>query len=153
MVPEYGFDRHKLPKGRSFPLARSVLDDALASAAVRGISSVYFWKRRGGPGASRIVLRADYCGEGRVGWAGAGSTTITVYDVASTERKEIMAALVQTGLPRLIQWLTELDSAGNTVRGVDKHFVAEYVDGKLQITTGDPHVRTRRTKKWRSPIR
>lgn len=153
MALEYAFDRHKLPKGRSFPLARSVLDEALASSGVQRISNVYFGKRRGGPGATRIVLRADYCGEGRVGWAGAGSTAITVYDVASTERNEIMAAIVQTGLPRLIQWLKELDSAGNTVRGVDQHFVAEYVDGKPQITTGDPHVRTRRTKKWRSPIR
>jgi len=50
----YAFDKHKLPRGLSFPLNRSLLDAALIQAAITRVYCVYYWLRQSGD----IVLRA-----------------------------------------------------------------------------------------------
>ncbi len=120
MTLAYSFDKAKLPRGLSFPLRRSALDTVLLEAGVTGIHCVYHWVRQGG----EVLLRADFCGEGRRGWAAAGLTSITVYAVPSGERKQAESCLVSEVLPRMAFWLKDLEQAGNTRRGVDQSFVA-----------------------------
>src|SRR6266496_1851581 len=73
----YGFDKQKLPRGFSFALKRSALDVALTSAGITHIHVVYYWFGKSGD----FILRADFCGEGNVGWAAAGQASITLYAV------------------------------------------------------------------------
>jgi hypothetical protein len=123
----YSFDKAKLPKSLSFPLKRSVLDAALLEATVSGIHCVYYWLRQRG----HILIRADYCGEGRRGWAAAGRASITVYAVPAVERQVTEACLVSEVLPRMVRWLKELESSGNIYRGVDHHFAATWEAGAV----------------------
>ena len=116
----YVFNRAKLPSGLSFPLKRSVLDTALREAGVSAVHCVYFSLQQGG----RIVMRADYCGEGHRGRAAAGRASITLFAVPSAERQEAEACLLTEVLPRLVGWLRELELSGNVRRGVDQHFNA-----------------------------
>lgn len=129
MPLEYGFDKAKLPRGLSFPLGRSVLDRALEQAGVTGVHCVYYWRRQSGD----VVLRAEYCGEGRKGWAAAGMSSVTVYAVPSAERKATEQAVLEQGLPRLVAWLRELERAGNTRRGVDQHLAVSYAASAVSI--------------------
>lgn len=128
MPLEYDFSKTKLRKGLSFPLRRSLPDRALEDAGVSLIDTAFYTTRR-----RSAVLLAHYWGEGHKGWAGAGLTGIHLYAVPSNERKATEDALVAQGLPALVRWLRELEGAGNTRRGVDQHFGAEYVDGALTI--------------------
>ncbi len=129
MALVYAFDKAKLPRGLSFPLKRSVLDAALLDAEISGIHCVYYWLRQRG----QIVLRSDFCGEGRRGWAAAGLASITVYAVPSPERHATESALVSDVLPQLVGWLRSLEGGGNTRRGVDQHFVASWEAGVTAI--------------------
>jgi hypothetical protein len=131
MALAYAFDGARVPRGLSFPLKRSVLDAALLEAGISKIHCVYYWLRQRG----HIVMRADYCGEGRRGWAAAGLASITVYAVPSSDRPVIEAALVSQVLPRMICWLKDLESSGNTRRGVDHHFVAGWEAGAVDVET------------------
>src|SRR5262249_22630532 len=72
MALAYAFDKARVPRGLSFPLRPSVLDDALLEARVSKIHCVYYWLRQSG----HIVMRADFCGEGRRGWSAAGLASI-----------------------------------------------------------------------------
>jgi hypothetical protein len=128
MAPEYHFDKAKLPRGMSFPLKRSVLDAILTEAGVSRIHCVYYWLRKGGCN----ILRVDYRGEGQPMFA-AGLASITVYAVPSTERQTVERALVSEVLPEMTRWLRQLESAGNTRRGVDQHFIAAWQEGKCDI--------------------
>jgi hypothetical protein len=126
---EYAFDKHRLPKGQSFPLKRSVLDTHLDVARLKTVWIVYYWVRNAGS----VVLRADYCGEGRKGWATAGRTTLTVYAVPSGERKETEIIVVRDILPKLVAWLRKAEDSGNTWRGADHEIVFNLEDGALRI--------------------
>jgi hypothetical protein len=129
MTLAYAFDRSKTPQGLSFPLKRSVLDTALSATGVSGVHCVYYWLRQRG----QIVMRADFCGEGRRGWAAAGRASITIYAVPSPERQATEATLVSEVLPRMVSWLKALEQSGNTRRGVDQHFVASWEAGVASV--------------------
>ncbi len=129
MALAYGFDKAKLPRGLSFPLKRSVLDAALLKAGLSGIHCVYYWLRQSG----HVVIRVEYCGEGRRAWAAAGQASITVYAVPSADRQATEACLVSEVLPQMVCWLEALESAGNVRRGVDQHFVATFEAGTALI--------------------
>jgi hypothetical protein len=129
MTLAYAFDKKKVPRGLSFPLKRSVLDAALLEAGVSRIHGVYYWLRHN----SQIVMRADFCGEGRRGWAAAGLTSLTVYAVPSAQRQATEAALVSEVLPQMVRWLKGLELSGNVRRGVDQHFVASWEAGTATV--------------------
>ena len=129
MSLDYAFDKAKLPKGLSFPLKRNVLDAALAEAGVAKIQCVYYWRRQRGT----CVLRANFCGEGRRGWAAAGLSSITLYAVPSFERLATEVSLVSELLPRMIKWLVDLQSAGNARRGTDQDFAASWDAGVVAV--------------------
>lgn len=129
MAPDYHFDKAKLPRGMSFPLKRNVLDAVLTEVGVSRVHCVYYWLRQSGAN----VLQADYCGEGRRDAAAAGLASITVYAVPSDERQAVERAVVSEMLPRMANWLRELEQAGNTRRGVNQSFLAAWQEGMCRI--------------------
>ena len=126
MPVEYGLSKAKLPKGSSYPLGRTKLDAALEAAGVTTVHVVNYMHRRTGT----LVLWSDYCGEGRKGWAAAGLARVNVYSVPSAERKAAEQAILDTGLRRLVDWLVELERAGNVRRGADQHFGFSFAVGE-----------------------
>lgn len=106
---QYGFDKHRLPKGFSYPLGRTALDAALRGHNIRHVHAVYYWLTRD----AHRVMRADYCGESRTGWAAAGRSAITVYAVRSPDRRLINQILLADVLPSLCAWLARAEHAGN----------------------------------------
>ena len=130
-VPKYSFGKKdKLPKGMAYPLKRSVLDAALTMAALSKLQCVYYTRGRKG---SDIVLRATYCGEGRIGWAGAGLASIWVHAVSSNDRSAIERAVISEMLPKMLRWLGDLEHAGNTSRGIDQDFWAAWSNGTVSF--------------------
>jgi hypothetical protein len=125
---EYAFDKHKLPRGFSFPLNRSVLDAALTQARIAHVYCVYYWLRQSGD----IVLRADYCGETNRAWA-AGQASITLYAVPSLERRETEAVLIHQALPQLCTWLQTAEQAKNVWRGNNHAIVFHFEHGSLIV--------------------
>src|SRR5215218_8531361 len=114
----YSFDKHKLPRGFSFPLNRTVLDTALSEAHITQVDCVYYWLRHSGD----IVLRADYRREASQMRA-AGQASITLYAVPSKERRETQILLIHQALPQLCTWLQAAQQAGNVWRGNDHTIV------------------------------
>jgi hypothetical protein len=106
-----------------------VLDRELEQAGITGVLAVDYTRRQGG----HWVLRASYFGEGRKGSAGAGKAQVCLYAVPSAERKGTEQAILAQALPALVSWLVILERSGNTRRGVDQSFHAEYRDGALSI--------------------
>lgn len=117
-VLHYGFDKHKLPQGYSYPLGRTTLDAALLAHHIRQVHAVYYWLTRD----QDIVMRADYLGESNKGWFSAGYSSITVYAVRSATRQVINQMLIATVLPSLCMWLSNAEQAGNVWRGTD-HYI------------------------------
>ena len=131
MVTDYHFRKAKIPKGMSFPLKRSRLDAALLESGLSALSGISYLLGQSGD----IVLRGEYCGEQRRGWAAAGQSSITVYAVSSERRIEVESALEGELLPRLLSWLREIEQAGNVRRAADRHFVATWSDGRTSVQT------------------
>lgn len=117
-VVDYGFDKHKLPQGYSYPLGRTALDAALLAHKIRQAHAVYYWLTRG----QDIVMRADYLGETNKGWFAAGRSSITAYAVRSATRRVINQMLTANVLPSLCTWLLNAEQAGNVWRGGD-HYI------------------------------
>lgn len=135
-MPDYDFYRGKLPRDQAYPLTRTALDAALTSARVTSLRSVHFgWHSR-----NREVLRAIFIGESR-GSSGApqrfldhaGTLVLTVYGVPMTDRAEVAAALLQTGLANLCTWLRRAEIEGNVWRATMHHYVVSYANGTLRI--------------------
>ncbi|MBS1793141.1 MAG: hypothetical protein JSS81_04770 [Acidobacteria bacterium] len=124
---DYGFDKHKLPKGMSYPLKRSALDAALKGNGISQVHVVYYWLRQSG----HNVMRADYLGESKKGWATAGQSSITLYAVPSDERKQTENLILSEALPRLCEWLKKIEVGGNSSRFKDQHLVIECSENKL----------------------
>jgi hypothetical protein len=133
MQCEYDFSKDRLPKGRSYPLKRSVLDAALKEV---GVSDIHFVSYVRGilnrSGTRQTVMQAHFYGEGG-GWFAPGRSSISVHSVPSEERLAIEGELLAQGLPRIICWLQELKESGNTRRGVDQHFLVYWDSGTLVI--------------------
>ena len=123
---KYGFSKSKIPKGMSYPLKRSMLDAALDEAGIFRLHMVYYFLRQSG----QNVMRADYAGESRQA-AAAGRSSVTVYAVPSDERKQTESLILATGLPRVCQWLKNIENGGDGLRSKDRHLVIEYAGDKL----------------------
>jgi hypothetical protein len=129
MAIDYHFDMAKIPKGMSFPLKRSRLDAALIESGISSVCIVYYRLRQSGD----IVLRGNFCGEQPRDRAMAGQFSITIYAVPSGQRSQVELAIEADLLPRLIQWLREIEQAGNVRRATDKHFTAYWSDGESSV--------------------
>jgi hypothetical protein len=113
----------------SYPLKRSVLDETLERMGISKIHVVYYWLRQSGD----VVLRADYCGDARKGRFAAGQSSVTLYAVPSTERKQTETLLLEKGLPSLCRWLKRAEEVGNAWRGKDHHFAVRCANGLLSF--------------------
>ena len=127
---EYGFSKSPIPKSLSHPLKRSILDAALVEGGIQQLACVYFWVRQSGT----AVLRADFCGEHRRGWAGAGMSSLTIYAVSATERAATADALVRDVLPRVVRWLQHAEAAGNVWRDADHQLLVQRVNGQWHFS-------------------
>lgn len=128
-VPTYSFGKKdKLPKGLAYPLKRSVLDAELSKTTLSKLQCVYYSREMKGSG---IVLRANHCGEGRRGWAGAGLASIWIFAVPAHDKRTVEQAVISEMLPEALKWLANLECAGNTRRGVDQDFSAVWSNGEV----------------------
>jgi hypothetical protein len=89
----------KLPKGLSFPVKRSVLDEFLRRERITNVTGVGFC---GGSGRN-VVLGADYYGPRRK--SSRHTLNIWIYAVPSDIRKQVEELVVTVALPRLAEWL------------------------------------------------
>jgi hypothetical protein len=102
-----------------------MLDSALAGLADRTIRQISFMSS---PGA---VLRARFVSESIRAHA-AGTVSLSIHAVPSTERKEIEGLLRDEGLGLLRSWLDDVERAGSTWRATHHSFVLKHEDGVLQ---------------------
>lgn len=121
--PDYGFSKDLLPKSSSYPLKRSLLNEALDSYQIRKqVFSVYYQYGRfnlnGCKGGYAVdVLAVDYVSElDKCHFSVRGRCRITAYSVPSEERKMCEEIIVREALPKLCAWIEKAANAGNTWR-------------------------------------
>jgi hypothetical protein len=129
-MAEYAFSKAPIPRGMSFPLKRSVLDAALDAAGIERVATVYYALAQRG---ARIVVWSQYLGEAHRGFAAAGTSSVTLYAVPSTERHRIEEALVDVVLPQLVKWLRDIEASGSGRRAMTRDFAAEWVEGRFDV--------------------
>jgi hypothetical protein len=129
-MAEYSFQKAKIGKGFSYPLKRTILHRMIDEAMIERLGWVYY-RRTGVP---LYVLSAYRFGDSSKG-AGAGLSTIIVHAVPSSEKKTTEELILTQGLPRLLHWLREIETSGNTRRGTEQHFAAQIVDGAFRYNT------------------
>jgi hypothetical protein len=127
-VEPYTFSKDKLPRELSYPLKRSLLDDALRAASVyETVWFVRYTKRHKG----NNVLDAYFSPE-QGGYAASGKVAITVWSVPAKERKETENLVLNQGLPSLCRWLAASRSKGNVWRGSGHSLTFESAGGTLR---------------------
>lgn len=126
----YIYRKDSIPSSHSFPIGKSLLDHVLQEADIKKIHAIYYFRRTTGD----IVLRADYIGEEQHNWAANGLSTITVYSVPSTDRRDIGEWLKTEVLPRLIKWLGTAEKAGSVWRNSRHSISFHYNSGATTIT-------------------
>lgn len=103
--PELGyvFGKAKLPRGLSFPLKRSILDDFLRTESITAVTTLYYC------GASSVgrVIGADYYhprGRHSAHWL-----CLWIFAVPSTIRSPVESLIVNVAFPPLAGWLRSFD--------------------------------------------
>jgi hypothetical protein len=129
-MPEYSFSKNKIPRGYSYPLKRSLLDECLDEAELTKIAIVHYCFNLK---SDNLILRGAYSGEAHKGWAGAGLSSIWLWAVRSEERKVIEAVLANEALPALIDWLRKAGQEGNVWRAISHQIDFRYKDAQLAI--------------------
>jgi len=137
MPLEYSFHKHRLPKGLSYPLKRSQLDEALQRASAFEVHSVSFWWDKN---ASHDRITDAYFSNDRRFpptapslHAECGRSWIRILAVPSPQRHETERIIEERVLPRLVAWLKQLENAGSAWRWTDHEFAAHYRAGQLRI--------------------
>jgi hypothetical protein len=126
---DYHFSRHKVPRGFSYPMKRSLLDPAIAERGIKSIRSVVFYFSR----SRESVVAVNYTGEQNDKILQPGSFSFWIYAVRSTERSSIQESIMRLVLPTALDWIVELDHAGNVRRTGNHHFAARLVEGQAVI--------------------
>jgi hypothetical protein len=126
---DYQFSRHKVPRGFSYPMKRSLLDPAIAERGIKSIRSVVFFFSR----SRESVVAVNYTGEQNAGILQPGTFSFWIYAVRSTERSIIQESIMRLVLPPALDWIVELDHAGNVRRTGNHHFAARLIDGQAVI--------------------
>lgn len=130
MQLDYPFSKDKIGRGRSYPLRRSLLDQAFFES---DLTQIHYVRYIHGGQPTTTIIDSEFCGETHRGSAGAGFWWIRVWSIASTERQQIEKLMVEIVLPRLMAWLKEIEQAGNVRRATSRCFRADYVDGGIRI--------------------
>lgn len=125
---EYEFHKRKLPKGFSYPIKRSALDEILKPLGTERIKWITYSPDRRG----NIIVWANFIGEGHKTPA-VGNIGLYIYAVPSEERKETEEILLQQGFPKLVEWLKKVETAGEGWRSKTRLFEIKYKDGELDF--------------------
>jgi hypothetical protein len=127
----YWFSKEKIPAKLSYPLKRSLLDNALRSAGVYGaVYSVRYLGRTN----SRAVMDASLVPLGtQAHRLVQGRSLITVWAVPKEQRHAAEQILAADALPRLCAWLARTQAEGNAWRGF-RHAISFQIDeGNLNL--------------------
>jgi hypothetical protein len=125
----YSFSRHKIPRTFSYPMKRTALDAAISARNIRSIESVVYYFVL----APRSIFRVAYNGEQNKEILKPGAFSIWIYAVPSTEKLRIQEMILRSVVPVALDWIEELDHAGNVRRTGNHHFVARYNGDQLLI--------------------
>jgi hypothetical protein len=144
LPPDYGFHKDRLTRGWSYPLKRSLLDEALVSAGATNIAAVFYSlvmtpmdDRRAGP------LTAHYHGDDTPShWA--EQVSIYVETVPSENRREIADALL-TVLGDVARWIAGTTEREPTWRAASHSLYVFVDDGSATLREAAPAFRRRRT--------
>jgi hypothetical protein len=98
------FGKPKLPRGQSYPLKRSLLDDFLRRERIASVTGVWFC---GNTTHDSGVLSANYYGSRRD--SGRPTLDLRVHSVPSSLRSAIEKLIVSTALPALAHWIRSFD--------------------------------------------
>lgn len=126
---EYNFHKWKIPKGLSYPIKRSILDEILESSGTNRIKQISF---SSGQGANTIFW-ANFIGEGH-NKPTAGDIGLYLYAVPSVERKHTEEILIKQGFPKLVKWLKKIETAGEGWRSKTRLFEIHLKDGELSFS-------------------
>ncbi len=131
VAEEYSFSRDALPKSLSYPLKRSLLDDALRTASLyRAVWYVVYSRHS----FERVVLQAWFSPDETAPRWSSGRINLTVRAVPAVKRKVIEDALLAEGIPQLCRWMTEAESMGDGWRSLPHSFTVEYGGTSLNIS-------------------
>lgn len=126
---DYEFHKRKLPKGFSYPIKRSVLDEILEKSETERIKWITFSVDRRGD----IIVWANFVGEAHK-TTSAGKIGLYVYAVPSDERKETEELLIKQIFPKFIKWLRKVEAAGEGWRLTTRLLEIELKDGELSFS-------------------
>jgi hypothetical protein len=112
----------KLPKGLSFPIKRSVLDEFLRREGIVSVTGVGFC----GSSGQNVVLRADYYGPRCK--SSHHTLNLWIYAVSSDIRKPVEELVVSVALPRLAEWLLSF-SDDSLLRAKTDHSTSFALEG------------------------
>jgi len=131
----YSFSKNKLSKRLSYPLKRSLLDEALHTHHV--YEAVYFVRYLGHPNRA-IVLDASFNPVGRGHPKNAGRSMLTLYAVPAEQRHAIETLIVNHALPMLCLWLAKTQAEGEGWRIFPHEIRFEIRDGNLHCSEDKP---------------
>jgi hypothetical protein len=112
----------KLPKGFSFPIKRSVLDEFLRREGITNVTGVGYCGNSG----HKVVLGANYYGPRSK--SSRHTLTLWIYAVPSEIRRPIEELVVSAALPRLAEWLLSF-SDGSLLRAKTDHSTSFALEG------------------------
>ena len=125
----YRLSRHKMPRGFSYPVKRSELDAAIAALGIKSVESLVLFFQR----VPESNLSVTYTGEQSYGIGKPGTFSSWSYAVPSTERSAIQESIMRFMLPTALDWIAEIERAGNVRRLSNHHLSARLIDGKPVI--------------------
>jgi hypothetical protein len=124
----YWFSKDKVPAKLSYPLKRSLLDDALRSASVYG--AVYSVRYLGHTNSSTL-MDASFVPLGTQAHPlVVGRSLITIWAVPKEQRHAAEQILAADALPRLCAWLARTEAEGNAWRGFPHAISFQINEGK-----------------------
>ncbi|MEV4346733.1 hypothetical protein AB0J83_19930 [Actinoplanes sp. NPDC049596] len=136
--PWDSYDRGKLRAGWSYPVGRTIVEEAVRSARVH-LLSLDFSVPAGGTEAGLLLVRAArYRDLGNTyylarGTPGNSRCVLHIYAVPSEVRAEARAMLTTGGgLERACKWLAATDSADPTWHDKSRRWEAYLIDGGLR---------------------
>jgi hypothetical protein len=107
-------------------MKRGLLDAAISERGVKSIGSVVFFFCR----SRESVVAVHYAGEQNHEILKPGTFSLWIYAVPSIERSNIQESIMRLVLPAALDWILELDHAGNVRRTGNHYFAARLVDGQ-----------------------
>ena len=110
-------------------MKRSILDAAILARGIQSVASVVFYFQRD----PESVFRITYTGEQNDGILKPGTFSIWFYAVQSTERSSVQETIIRSIVPSALDWIAEIDHAGNVRRMGNHHFAARLSNGEALI--------------------